>query len=60
MQKESQTRKIWKALKRGRRLTMDSIRSLCGSLNGHKRIREIERQHGITIPRRKIKRKGAS
>lgn len=54
----SQTQKIYTALKRGRRLTMDSIRALCGSLNGHKRIAEIERQHGIKIPKRKIKRNG--
>lgn len=54
----SQTAKIYKALKQGRRLTMASIHSLCGSLNGHRRIAEIERQYGITVSRRSIKRNG--
>jgi hypothetical protein len=54
----SQTQIIYRALKRGRRLTMDSIRALCGSLNGHKRIREIERQYGITVAKRSITRNG--
>lgn len=54
----TQTQKIYKALKSGRRLTMASIHSLCGSYNGHKRIREVERQYGIAVARRSIKRNG--
>jgi hypothetical protein len=54
----SQTQKIYSALRKGRRLTMASIHSLCGSLNGHKRIREVERQYGIAVARRSIKRNG--
>ena len=58
MQKESQTKKIWKALKRGRRLTMLSMHQLCGSLNGHRRLAEVERQYGVTVRCTKIKYKG--
>jgi len=54
----SQTQTIYAALKRGRRLTMASIHALCGSLNGHKRIAEVERIYGVTIARRSIKRNG--
>ncbi len=54
----SQTQKIYKALKAGRRLTMASIHSLCGSLNGHKRIAEVERQYGVAVSRRSITRNG--
>lgn len=54
----SQTQKIYKALKRGRRLTMLSIHRLCGSLNGHRRLAEVERQYGIKVACKKIKHKG--
>ncbi len=54
----SQTKKIYNALRKGRRLTMASIYTLCGSLNGHKRIREVERQYGVSVARRSIQRNG--
>lgn len=54
----TQTQKIYSALKKGRRLTMASIHSLCGSLNGHKRIAEVERIYGVRVARRSIRRNG--
>lgn len=54
----SQTQKIYSALRKGRRLTMASIYALCGSLNGHRRIAELEHQYGIKVQRTSIKRNG--
>jgi hypothetical protein len=54
----TQTRKIYNALRNGRRLTMASIHSLCGSLNGHKRVAEVERIYGIRVQRKSITRNG--
>lgn len=54
----SQTQKIYKALKQGRKLTMLSIHKLCGSLNGHRRIPEVERIYGVHVTKTKIERNG--
>lgn len=54
----SKTQRIYLALKRGARLTMATGFTRFKSTCLHKRISEIEDQHGITIKRRKIKRNG--
>jgi hypothetical protein len=46
----TQNQRILHALKQGRTLTQVSIFRLCGSLNGHKRLAEIE-AHGVSIKR---------
>lgn len=56
--KQSQTAKIYKALKAGRKLTMASMFSLCGTLNGHKRCAEVARQYGVTLDIEKVEHKG--
>jgi len=55
---QSQTQKIYKALKAGRRLTSLSVFRLCGSLNAHKRVSEVERQYGIAVTRKPVLRNG--
>jgi len=56
--KQTQNAKILKALNSGRKLTSLDVFRVSGSLNAHKRVREIEDQYGISVKRLPIKRNG--
>lgn len=58
MTKESQNQKIWKALKAGRKLTSMAIIKLTGSTAPATRISEVQRQMGIPVSKRWLKRNG--
>jgi hypothetical protein len=58
MNAQSQNKKIWEALKRGRRLTSAAVVKLTGSTAPATRMSETQKQYGFRAERQWIKRNG--